>query len=152
MWEQGLFLPKFIKFYDYRNLGTCRKQVIFLTMSIQEINKSLVLINLVGSQHKTRQLVDVANDFIVMITEHVFGIEFNLSDQLCPIIQLIFITFCKQTYAIVYNYSSKQAVCSVFACVAKVRKFILVGCCESNFLIAKKNVQNFPCFTWKQYI
>ena len=38
-------------------------------MSIQEINKSLVLINLVGSQHKTQQLVDVANDFIVMITE-----------------------------------------------------------------------------------
>ena len=62
-------------------------------MSIQEINKSLVLINLVGSQHKTQQLVDVANDFIVMITEHVFGIEFNPSDQLCPIIQLISMTF-----------------------------------------------------------
>ena len=46
------------KFYDFRNLGTCRKQVIVLTMSIQEINKSLVLINLVGSQHKTQSLED----------------------------------------------------------------------------------------------
>ena len=46
------------KFYDYRNLGTFRKQVIVLTMSIQEINKSLVLINLVGSQHKTQSLED----------------------------------------------------------------------------------------------
>ena len=59
-WEQGWFLPKFLKFpefpkfYDYRSLGTYRKQVIVLTMSIQEINKSLVLINLVGSQHKTQ--------------------------------------------------------------------------------------------------
>ena len=45
------FFPKFLKFYDYRNLGTCRKQVIVLTMSIQEINESFVLIYLVGSQH-----------------------------------------------------------------------------------------------------
>ena len=52
------FFPKFLKCYDFRNLGTRRKQVIVLTMSIQEINKSLVLINLVGSQHKTQSLED----------------------------------------------------------------------------------------------
>ena len=53
-----LGLSQISKFYDYRNLSTCRKQVIVLTMSIQEINKSLVLINLVGSQHKTQSLED----------------------------------------------------------------------------------------------
>ena len=36
-----LGLSQFLKFYDFRNLGTCRKQVVVLTMSIQEINKSL---------------------------------------------------------------------------------------------------------------
>ena len=54
----GFFFPKFLKFHDYRNLTTSRKQVIVLTMSIQEINKSLVFINLVGSQHKTQSLED----------------------------------------------------------------------------------------------
>ena len=52
------FFPKILQFYDFRNLGTCRKQVIVLTMSRQEINKSLVLINLVGSQHKTQSFED----------------------------------------------------------------------------------------------
>ena len=33
------FFSKFLNFYDFRNLGTCRKQVIVLTMSIQEINE-----------------------------------------------------------------------------------------------------------------
>ena len=33
-----------------------QKQVNVLTMSIQEINKSLVLINLVGSQYITQSL------------------------------------------------------------------------------------------------
>ena len=136
MWEQGLFLPKFIKFYDYRNLGTCRKQMIFLTMSIQEVNKSLVLINLVGSQHKTQQLVDVANDFIVMITEHVFGIEFNLSDQLCPIIQLISITFvCLQTNLCNSIQLFKQASCVFCLCL----------CCKSQEI-------HFSGVLWEQLL
>ena len=56
--NKARFYPKCVKFYDYRNLGACRKQAIVLTMSIQEINKSLLLINLVGSQHKTQSLED----------------------------------------------------------------------------------------------